>query len=119
MHNLSYDFQSVFEAHFREALKDMDESISINGVTLNNLLYADHTIIVFSDAIEVLQNVMNKITETNKSFGLRINTSKTKFMIIINKSDKNLRSLTNMSITVWDNKRSAVRLERRKPKVFS
>uniref|UniRef100_A0A8D8YBA7 Craniofacial development protein 2 n=3 Tax=Cacopsylla melanoneura TaxID=428564 RepID=A0A8D8YBA7_9HEMI len=74
-------FNLYSEYIFKEALADLDEGISINGVHLNNLRYADDTI-VFADTLEGLQQLMNKVTETSKKYGLDINTNKTKFMII-------------------------------------
>uniref|UniRef100_A0A8D8XEP5 Craniofacial development protein 2 n=1 Tax=Cacopsylla melanoneura TaxID=428564 RepID=A0A8D8XEP5_9HEMI len=73
-------FNLYSEYIFKEALADLDEGISINGVHLN-LRYADDTI-VFADTLEGLQQLMNKVTETSKKYGLDINTNKTKFMII-------------------------------------
>ncbi|KAL1447016.1 hypothetical protein WDU94_015647 [Cyamophila willieti] len=80
--NISPLIFNLYSEHiFGEALQDIDEGISINGVKLNNLRYADDTI-VFSDTLEGLQTLMIRVTETSRAYGLDINTSKTKFMII-------------------------------------
>uniref|UniRef100_A0A8D8SHV0 Craniofacial development protein 2 n=1 Tax=Cacopsylla melanoneura TaxID=428564 RepID=A0A8D8SHV0_9HEMI len=74
-------FNLYSEHIFREALNDMDEGIPINGIRLNNLRYADDTIML-ADTIEGLQKLMTKIAEVSSSYGLDINASKTKLMII-------------------------------------
>ncbi|KAL1450960.1 hypothetical protein WDU94_003263 [Cyamophila willieti] len=66
---------------FREALEEIQEGIPINGVRLNNIRYADDTI-VFADSIEALQQLIDKIVETSSRYGLEINTQKTKLMVI-------------------------------------
>uniref|UniRef100_A0A8D8RKC5 Craniofacial development protein 2 n=1 Tax=Cacopsylla melanoneura TaxID=428564 RepID=A0A8D8RKC5_9HEMI len=74
-------FNLYSEHIFREALNDMEEGIPINGIRLNNLRYADDTIML-ADTIEGLQKLMTKIAEVSSSYGLDINASKTKLMII-------------------------------------
>lgn len=74
-------FNLYSEHIFREALDNMDEGIPINGIRLNNIRYADDTI-MFADTIEGLQKLMNKITEVSSSYGLDINANKTKVIII-------------------------------------
>lgn len=75
-----------FECIFREALNDVEEGISINGIRLNNLWCTDY-IIVFADNVEGLQVLMDRITveAVNTRYELDINTNKTKLMIINNK----------------------------------
>ncbi|XP_030761016.1 serine/threonine-protein kinase SIK2-like [Sitophilus oryzae] len=64
----SHDINKV---HF---LSYIDEGISINGAPLNNLRYADDTI-VFADTIQGLQNLMNSLTESSRKYRLDINTN--------------------------------------------
>lgn len=79
---LSPTLFNLYSEHiFREALQDLEEGIAINGRKLNNLRYADDTI-VFADSIEGLQALMTSIHNTSRQYGLDINISKTKFMII-------------------------------------
>ncbi|CAG9827580.1 unnamed protein product [Diabrotica balteata] len=51
----------------------IEESLTIIQETVRELRYADDTI-VFYNNIEGLQNLMNKITETSRTYGLDINT---------------------------------------------
>lgn len=89
-------FNLYSEHIFKEALKEIEEGISINGLRLNNLRYADDTI-VFADTLEGLQKLMDKITETSKQYGLDINTGKTKFMIISKKDIKGANLYINQA----------------------
>lgn len=53
-------FNFYSEYIFREALNEMEEGISVNGTKLNNLRYADDTI-VFAVTAEDLQIFIHKI----------------------------------------------------------
>lgn len=88
-------FNLYSEHIFREALDNMDEGIPINGIRLNNIRYADDTI-MFADTIEGLQKLMNKITEVSSSYGLDINANKTKVIIITKEQiSSNARIIVN------------------------
>jgi len=67
-------FNLYSEYIFREALNEVEEGIFINGTRLNNLRYADDTI-VFADTVEGL---MDRITETSSRYGLDIIRNKIK-----------------------------------------
>uniref|UniRef100_A0A8D8S118 Craniofacial development protein 2 n=1 Tax=Cacopsylla melanoneura TaxID=428564 RepID=A0A8D8S118_9HEMI len=55
-------FNIYSEYIFRESLDEMEEGIPINGVKLNNIRYADDTI-VFADSIQALQALMDSIVD--------------------------------------------------------
>ncbi|KAI5708046.1 hypothetical protein M8J77_015361 [Diaphorina citri] len=74
-------FNIYSEQIFKEALEEVDEGIPLNGERLNNIRYADDTI-VFSDSLEGLQSLVNKIAAVSAKYGLDINSKKTKFMAI-------------------------------------
>ena len=57
--------------------------ISLNGERINNIRYADDTVI-FADTLERLQQIMNIVTESSRRRGLYINVNKTKLMILSN-----------------------------------
>ena len=59
----------------------MTEGIRINGETVNNLRYADDTVIMANN-IDELQILMDKISSACEDFGLKINVQKTKYMIV-------------------------------------
>lgn len=80
-------FNMYSERIFDEALDEVEEGILLNGVRLNNIRYADDTM-VMADSLEGLQRLMNRITQYSQQYGLNINVQKTKLMIISKKSIK-------------------------------
>lgn len=74
-------FNIYSEYIFREALENTEIGIPLNGERLNNIRYADDTVI-FADSLENLQILMNRVTESSQRQGLEINITKTKLMII-------------------------------------
>uniref|UniRef100_A0A8D8LPD3 Craniofacial development protein 2 n=1 Tax=Cacopsylla melanoneura TaxID=428564 RepID=A0A8D8LPD3_9HEMI len=73
-------FNMYSETIFKEALKDINSGIKINNYTINNLRYADDTVLLATN-IDDLNNMVNKLSEISKEYGLNINISKTKLMI--------------------------------------
>lgn len=61
--------------------KRLDMGIEINGRIINNIRYADDTIILARTS-EELQILMKHVANACGQFGLKINKSKTKYMII-------------------------------------
>lgn len=74
-------FNLYSERIFSEALYGVDKGILINGHRLNNIKYADDTV-VFADSHEDLQALMDKITHHSSQYGLEVNVKKTKLMIV-------------------------------------
>lgn len=74
-------FNLYVENIFLEALENVEAGIKINGIILNNLRYADDTVIMASSA-EELQLILDRINDVGKRNGLIINIKKTKFMIV-------------------------------------
>ena len=64
-----------------EALEDTEEGIIINGKVINNLRYADDTVLI-AGSIEDLQNILNKVVTPSENLGLHLNARKTKYMVI-------------------------------------
>ena len=65
---------------FLEALEGSPEWIKINGETINNIRYADDTVIL-SRSLDYLQTLLDKINAASVKYGLNLNTSKTKYMV--------------------------------------
>jgi hypothetical protein len=61
--------------------------ITISGRTINNLRYADDIVLVATSK-EALQQLMDRVNETSKNYGLEINTKKTKVMVVSRKCEK-------------------------------
>lgn len=74
-------FNLYTEALFNEALEDVEKGIKVNGEFINNIRYADDTTLI-SDNLPDLQILLNNIQKSSDLYGLNINISKTKIMII-------------------------------------
>lgn len=74
-------FNVYSEYIFREALDNIQEGITINGAKLNNIRYADDTI-MFADSLQGLQKLMDRVTEISSQYGLEMNINKTKLLVV-------------------------------------
>lgn len=74
-------FNIYSESIFRETLSEDPAGIVVNGKTINNIRYADDTV-VLADNITDLTRMMNSIEAKSKEYGLQMNLTKTKTMII-------------------------------------
>lgn len=66
---------------FQEELSNSSEGITISGEILNNLRFADDTVII-TDYINDLPNVMQRLNASCNEYGLDIFVKKTKFMVV-------------------------------------
>ena len=71
--------------------------INISGNIVNNLRYADDTVLI-ADNEQDLQNIVDTIHHQSKEFGLDMNVKKTKTMVISRKAE-----IPRVSITVNNN----------------
>lgn len=85
-------FNLYSERIFEEAVRDTSDGIKINGITLNNLRYADDTAVI-ADSPEALQRLLNQLTAVGDRYGLRVNAAKTK-ILIISKTPEPLANIT-------------------------
>ena len=74
-------FNVYSEIVFREALQDRTEGVRIGGECISNIRYADDTALL-AESIEDLQNLVDAVDEACSRYGLTINISKTKFMVV-------------------------------------
>lgn len=74
-------FNIYAEAIFAEALDNMGEGIMVNGHPINNLRYADDTILLAS-SFNDLQRLLQRVDSVSASYGLNINLKKTKVMMV-------------------------------------
>jgi len=78
-------FNLYSEAIFQEALEERNVGVKVNGVWVNNICYADDTVLI-ADNMEDLRDMLGTVGECSKNpEGLNINTKKAKFMIITRK----------------------------------
>ena len=68
-------FNMCSEEMFKEALEEANEGISLNGKLVNNLRYADDTILI-ADSREGLQTLVDKNTQYCEKYGMALNTKK-------------------------------------------
>ena len=61
--------------------------INIGGRNINNLRYADDTVLLVED-VNKLQDIVDHVKENSLDKGLKMNTSKTKVMVLSRKPDK-------------------------------
>ncbi|RVE51364.1 hypothetical protein evm_003919 [Chilo suppressalis] len=74
-------FNLYSEAIMAEALEDLDCGVIINGRRINNLRYADDTVLLASTEAD-LQQIVNRVNECSLRAGLKMNITKTKCMVI-------------------------------------
>ena len=80
-------FNLYSERIFQEALEGQQLGIKVNGTWINNIRYADDTVLV-ADNINDLQCLLDKVAVHSKSMGIDVNIRKTKFLIITRKPDE-------------------------------
>lgn len=84
-------FNIYSEAIFREALDTVNGGITVNGIKINNIRYADDTVIM-ADNMADLQSVVDCIVQHSEQSGLHINIDKTK-MLVFSKGNVNANLL--------------------------
>lgn len=90
-------FNIYSEEIFCHALANTSAGVVVNGKIINNLRYADDTIIMTTNR-EDLQMLMNRINNHSNEHGITINLKKTKYMVI------SKQAIHNQSTLVIDNK---------------
>ena len=74
--------------HIRKRLSDIIinmNGVNVGGKTYNNIIHAaDDTAVLAGNAKE-LSELISKISEVGKQFGMKINTKKTKAMVVSKK----------------------------------
>ena len=74
-------FNIYSEEIFAEALTNLELGIRINGEFINNLRYADDTVLL-ATSLEDLQILIDRVRNASLRYGLDLNIRKTKFMVI-------------------------------------
>lgn len=95
-------FNLYSEAIFKEACLDSPEGIKVNGIVMNNIRYADDTVLM-ANSIEDLQSVLDRVVHSCEQFGLKLNITKTKFMIV---------SKRNINTQLWIGQNRVERTEK-------
>lgn len=79
-------FNLYSEAIFQEALHGKHQGIILNGTIVNNLRYADDTILL-ANTLEDLQQLLNCVADRSRAMGLKLNISKTKWLVVSKQKD--------------------------------
>lgn len=87
-------FNLYVERAFQEALATSTLGIKVNGIPINNIRYADDTVIL-ADTADDLQSLLNAVNDASNALGLKINAAKTKFMAISKSAMPNFRLTIN------------------------
>lgn len=90
-------FHMYSECIFGEALENINAGISLNGEIINNIRYAEDTVI-FADSMERFQQLMSRITACSQAYGLDTNTKKTKLIIVSKEKMENCQLTINQEL---------------------
>lgn len=82
------------ECIFQKTLEHTNESIKINGESLSNIRCADD-IAVLADSGQDLDLLLNRPTREDNDLVLKVNTTKTKVMVISRNAKRILLSMGN------------------------
>ena len=81
---LSPDLFSLYSEMIMRQIEEI-EGLKIGGHNINNIRYADDTVLT-ADSEEELQELLNKVVEESENKGLELNSKKTESMIITRKT---------------------------------
>lgn len=85
-------FNVYAEYIIRSSLQNRSEGAKINGVIINNIRYADDTVVI-AETEEQLQSLMSVLTEESNRAGLEVNAAKTKTMVFTRKANQHNTSI--------------------------
>jgi len=82
---LPYLFSLILEVMMHEAPKSIDFGVQVCGKPVNNLRFADN-IDLIAESQKQHQELTDKVRESSKRFGMRINAEKTKVIVVCQRS---------------------------------
>ena len=92
-------FNIYTELIMRITLENWSDGISVGGYRISNLRYADDTTL-FSTSIRYMEELLKKMEQVSLNFGLKINRSKTKIMIVdrANNNSPEIKFIANCDV---------------------
>ena len=78
---MSPDFFNLYSEHILRRLEESNDGVTINGVCINNIRYADDTALI-ADSEEGLQRLLDLVLDASSDEGLEINCKKTFCMVV-------------------------------------
>lgn len=88
-------FNLYSEAILKETLEEESVGLVINGEVVNNMRYADDTVLLTSNLRDI-QHLLEKLNDRCNEYGLKRNFNKTKLMVVT----KSLQNQVNINLTV-------------------
>ena len=88
----------LFNLYSENILRNLDEGIGVvmDGITINNLRYADDTVLIATSEAD-LQRLLNIVVEESEKEGLTLNAKKTMSMVVTDKA-----AVPGCNITIHD-----------------
>ena len=77
---LSPDLFNLYSEIILRGINDF-EGIKMNGVNLNNIRYADHTVLISMSRWQ-LQKTLNELEKIGEKYGMSINVNKTECLLV-------------------------------------
>ena len=73
----------LFNLYTERIFKEVEnlKGVSVGGINMNNLRYADDTVLI-ADSEGDLQTLFDRVNEKGEEYGMKMNTSKTKIMVV-------------------------------------
>ena len=78
---MSPDFFNLYSEHILRRLEESNDGVTINGVCINNIRYADDTALI-ADSEEGLQRLLDLVLDASSDEGLESNCKKTFCMVV-------------------------------------
>ena len=78
---MSPNFFNLYSEHILRRLEESNDGVTINGVCINNIRYADDTALI-ADSEEGLQRILELILDASSGEGLEFNCKKTFCMVV-------------------------------------
>ena len=87
-------FNLYAETMMKEALEDVEEGVRVGGSLIPDVRFADDQAMT-AGSESGLQKIMNRVNDTGKEYGMKINVKKTKVMVVSKEERKEVRIMVD------------------------